>query len=76
MECRTENVSLRILTAAEGKMLYRKGESLESASFAQAVYLGSGDSAENYAEISESEAKEVIEERDKKARSGASDGTD
>lgn len=74
MECKTETVTMRVLTASPGKVLYRKTEPLDTAVFSARVYLGAGDSAENYAEISESEAKKVMEERDKKVRSGASDG--
>lgn len=54
-----------MLDATSGHMLYRKDEPIESAYFAPKVYLGVGDSPENYAEIPEAEAKAVMERREK-----------
>ena len=54
-----------MLDATPGHMLYHKGEPIESAYFAPKVYLGVGDSPDNYAEIPEAEAKAVMERREK-----------
>lgn len=56
MEIKTKTVDLRVIEATPGHLLYRSGEPLETAYFAPKVYLGSGDSPENYVEISEEEA--------------------
>lgn len=74
MECKTETVAMRVLSASEGHMLYRRGEPMTTAMFTPRVYLGVNDTPDNYAEVTEAEAKKVIEERDKKVRSGAYDG--
>lgn len=57
MEIKTKTVDLRVIEATPGHLLYRSGEPLETAYFAPKVYLGTGDSPENYVEISEDEAK-------------------
>lgn len=54
-----------MLDATSGHMLYRKDDPIESAYFAKRVYLGVGDSPENYAEILEAEAKAEMERREK-----------
>ena len=54
-----------MLDATPGHMLYRKDEPLESAYFAPRVYLGVGDSPDNYAEIPEAEAKAEMQRREK-----------
>lgn len=56
-----------MLDATPGHMLYRKDEPIELAYFAKRVYLGVGDSPENYAEILEAEAKAEMERREKEA---------
>lgn len=56
-----------MLDATPGHMLYRKDEPIESAYFAKRVYLGVGDSPENYTEIPEAEAKAEVERREKEA---------
>ncbi len=56
MECKTTTVDLRVLEATPGHRLYRKDEPLETAYFTGRVYLGTGDSADNYAEITEEKA--------------------
>lgn len=48
-----ETIELRKLTAAEGMTLYN-GEA-----FGKEVYLGKGDSPENWREISDAEAEEI-----------------
>lgn len=65
MEIKKQTVEVRVLDATPGHMLYRKDEPLESAYFAPRVYLGVGDSPENYAEIPETEAKAELERREK-----------
>ena len=57
-----------MLDATPGHMLYHKDEPLESAYFAKRVYLGVGDSPENYTEIPEAEAKAEMERREKEIR--------
>lgn len=54
-----------MLDATPSHMLYRKDEAIESAYFAKRVYLGVGDSPENYAEIPEAEAKAEMERRER-----------
>lgn len=56
-----------MLDATSGHMLYRKDDPIESAYFAKRVYLGVGDSPENYTEISEAEAKAEMERREREA---------
>lgn len=65
MEIKTQTVDLRVAEATPGHLLYRKDEPIESAYFAPRVYLGVGDSPDNYAEIPESEAKAEMERREK-----------
>lgn len=67
MEIKKQTVEVRVLDATPGHMLYRKDEPIESAYFAPKVYLGVGDSPENYAEILEAEAKAEMERREKEA---------
>lgn len=67
MEIKKQTVEVRVLDATPGHMLYRKDEPIESAYFAPKVYLGVGDSPENYAEIREAEAKAEMERREKEA---------
>ena len=54
-----------MLDATPGHLLYHKDETIESAYFAPRVYLGVGDSPDNYAEIPEAEAKTEMERREK-----------
>lgn len=67
MEIKKQTVEVRVLDATPGHRLYRKDEPIESAYFAPRVYLGVGDSPENYAEILEAEAKAEMERREKEA---------
>lgn len=67
MEIKKQTVEVRVLDATPGHMLYRKDEPLESAYFAPRVYLGVGDSPENYTEIPEAEAKAEMERREREA---------
>lgn len=67
MEIKKKTVEVRVLDATPGHMLYRKDEPIESAYFAPRVYLGVGDSPENYSEIPEAEAKAEVERREKEA---------
>ena len=67
MEIKKQTVEVRVLDATPGHMLYRKDEPIKSAYFAPRVYLGVGDSPENYAEIPEAEAKVEMERREKEA---------
>ena len=67
MEIKKQTVEVRVLDATPGHMLYRKDEPIESAYFAPRVYLGVGDSPENYKEIPEAEAKAETERREKEA---------
>lgn len=67
MEIKKQTVEVRVLDATSGHMLYRKDDPIESAYFAKRVYLGVGDSPENYAEILEAEAKAEMERREKEA---------
>lgn len=66
MEIKKQTVEVRVLDATPGHMLYLKGEPVESAYFAKRVYLGVGDSPQNYTEIPEAEAKAEVESREKK----------
>lgn len=66
MEIKKQTVEVRVLDATPGHLLYRKDEPIESAYFAKRVYLGVGDSPDNYAEIPEAEAKAEMERREKK----------
>lgn len=68
MEIKKQTVEVRVLDATSGHILYRKDEPIESAYFAPRVYLGVGDSPENYAEIPEDEAKAEMERREKETR--------
>ena len=65
MEIKKQNIEVRVLDATPGQFLYRKDEPIESAYFAKRVYLGVGDSPENYAEIPEAEAKAEMERRER-----------
>lgn len=67
MEIKKQTVEVRVLDATSGHMLYRKDDPIESAYFAKRVYLGVGDSPENYTEISEAEAKAEMERREREA---------
>lgn len=68
MEIKKQTVEVRVLDATPGHMLYRKDEPIKSAYFAKRVYLGVGDSPENYAEIPEAEAKAEMERRERETR--------
>lgn len=63
MEITSTNVELTILTAKSGHKLYRKDDDLSSAYFVDRVYLGVGDSADNYAEISDEEIDKIFSEQ-------------
>lgn len=65
MEIKKQTVEVRVLDATPGHMLYRKDEPIESEYFANRVYLGIGDSPDNYTEIPEPEAKTEMERREK-----------
>lgn len=65
MEIKKQTVEVRVLDATPGHMLYRKDEPIESEYFANRVYLGIGDSPDNYTEIPEAEAKTEMERREK-----------
>lgn len=65
MEIKKQTVEVRVLDATPGHLLYRKDEPIESAYFAPRVYLGVGDSPDNYAEIPEQEAMAEMERREK-----------
>lgn len=67
MEIKTKTVDLRVVEATPGHLLYRSDEPLETAYFAPKVYLGSGDSPENYVEISEEEANAEMLRREREA---------
>ena len=68
MEIKKQTVEVRVLDATPGHMLYRKDEPIKSAYFAKRVYLGVGDSPDNYTEIPEAEAKAEMERREKEIR--------
>ena len=68
MEIKKQTVEVRVLDATPGHLLYRKDEPIESAYFAPRVYLGVGDSPENYTEIPEQDAKTEMERREKEIR--------
>jgi hypothetical protein len=57
-----ETITRIKLTAAEGKTL-TNGET-----FGKEVYLGNGDSPDNWTEIIDAEAKKIQEERDAEAQ--------
>lgn len=67
MEIKTKTVDLRVIEATPGHLLCRAGEPLETAYFAPKVYLGTGDSPENYVEISEDDAKAEMLRREREA---------
>lgn len=67
MEVKTKTVDLRVVEATPGHLLYRSGEPLETAYFAPRVYLGSGDSPDNYAEIPLEEAEKEMKRRERAA---------
>ena len=71
MECKTKNVAVRVLEATPGHKLHRKSESLDSAYFTDRVYLGAGDSPDNYTEVSEAEAQAEIRRREAEAAAAA-----
>jgi hypothetical protein len=73
MECKTKNVAVRVLEATPGHKLHRKSESLDSAYFTDRVYLGAGDSPDNYTEVSEAEAAAEIRRREAEAAAAGSD---
>lgn len=58
-----ETITRIKLTAAEG-MTLTNGEA-----FGKEVYLGTGDSADNWREIADAEAKKIQAERDVKSQS-------
>lgn len=64
MECRTKNVAVRVLEATPGHKLHRKSESVDTAYFTDRVYLGVGDSPDNYTEIADVEAQAEIMRRE------------
>lgn len=66
MECRTRNVAVRVLEATPGHKLHRKSESIDTAYFTDRVYLGSGDSPDNYTEIPDSAVEAEIMRREAK----------
>ena len=72
MECKTKNVAVRVLEATPGHKLHRKSESLDSAYFTDRVYLGAGDSPDNYTEVSEAEAQAEIRRREAEAAAAGS----
>jgi hypothetical protein len=54
----TENIVLRKLMPAEGKYLANKDNTICTNS---AIYLGKNDSADNYREVDETEAKTILQ---------------
>lgn len=67
MEIKTKTFEMRVVEASTGHLLYRTGEPLETAYFAPRVYLGTGDSPENYVEISVGEAESEMLRREREA---------
>lgn len=67
MECKTQTVEMRVVEATPGHLLHRKDEPLETAYFTPKVYLGTGDSPENYVEIPEEEAQAEMRLREREA---------
>ena len=55
MKTEAKAVELRVLTADEGHLLRRK-DATDPVHFSPVVYLGVGDSADNYEEVTEVEA--------------------
>lgn len=55
MKTEAKAVELRVLTADEGHLLRRK-DATDPVHFSPVVYLGVGDSADNYEEVTEAEA--------------------
>ena len=64
MEINHRQVSLRVLEAAEGHYIVRRDEDPATAHYAERVYLGSGDSPDNYREASADEYHRVMAARE------------
>lgn len=68
METRTTQVKLNVLTASEGHYLYKKTNDLSSAYFTCKVYLGTGDTADNYDEITDADYEREMKRREEADR--------
>ena len=64
MEINNRQVSLRVLEAAEGHYIVRRDEDPATAHYAERVYLGSGDSADNYREVTADEYHRAMAARE------------
>lgn len=58
----TQKNGLRILEADEGMTLRKKGD--DNAPFSLLIYLGKGDTPENYEEVTLEKAEEIIAEQE------------
>lgn len=63
-------MAVRVLEATPGHKLHRKSESVDTAYFTDRVYLGSGDSPDNYTEIADAEAEAEIMRREAETKAG------
>lgn len=64
MEIKTTKVDLNVLEATEGHYIYKKSDDIKEAYFTKKVYLGVSDSADNYAEITDSEYDKEMKRRE------------
>lgn len=64
MEINNRQVTMRVLEAAEGHYIVRRDDDPATAHYAERVYLGSGDSPDNYREASADEYRRVMAARE------------
>lgn len=67
MEYKVISGNIRIIEAAPGHKLYRRSEPAGTAYFTDTVYLGAGDSRDNYAELPDAEVAGIEARRQKDA---------
>ena len=67
MEYKVISANIRIIEAAPEHKIYRRSEPVETAYFTDTVYLGAGDSRDNYAELTDAEVADIEARRRKDA---------
>ena len=68
MELTSKTVELRKLTASEGMYLTQVDSTIENRTYAKSVYLGQGETVENWREADEAEKQAYMAEIERRAK--------
>lgn len=68
MELTSKTVELRKLTASKGMYLTQVDSTIENRTYAKSVYLGQGETVENWREADEAEKQAYMAERERRVK--------